>query len=61
MPIRVKHGSMTMYSAHKCRCDLCRETARITMAAYRARLYEQGYVFNRGRLRRPKKAKENQS
>jgi hypothetical protein len=36
-----------------CRCEECITGNRDYARAYRARMRAQGYVYNRGRLRRP--------
>jgi hypothetical protein len=54
-PITVPHGSRTMYVAHRCRCEDCTVAQREYQRTYRATLYADGYVFRRGRLRRPSK------
>jgi hypothetical protein len=49
-----RHGTRSKYM-RGCRCEPCKEAALQYQVAYRQKQYDLGYVYNRGRLRRPSK------
>ena len=49
-----RHGTRSKYTGG-CRCEPCKDSSVRYQAQYRLKQYEAGYVYNRGRLRRPSK------
>lgn len=49
IPEGVPHGSASTYSNHKCRCDECREAARLRAIEVRARRFAKRVLIE-GRL-----------